>query len=139
MRIPLTLIALPLLLPLLSCSALANEQDWAFVQSVGGIKVEAPTRNATGWLLPVQADVSGLSKITVQPTLLNSALTCKKVKTEIEGNAIYLTLVTGLVSDKESPLCPPAALGGIAQGQYIVYYRSRNEQAVKLTEITITP
>ena len=117
---------------------MAKEQDWAFVQSVGGIKVEAPTRNAKGWLLPVQADVSGLSKITVQPTLLNSALSCKKVKTEIEGNSIYLTIVTGLVADKESEMCPPAVLGSIAQGQYIVYYRSRNEQAIKLTEISLT-
>jgi len=40
---------------------------WAFVQSVGGIAVGQPIRNAGQWILPVRANVSGVEAITTQP------------------------------------------------------------------------
>jgi hypothetical protein len=44
-------------------------RDWNFVQSVGGMKVSL---KETG--LIVECDVSGVKKVTVDPTMVNSAL-----------------------------------------------------------------
>ena len=122
---------------LTSCGTVAESRNWEFVQSVGGIAVEQPTKSTDGWLLPVQADVSGLRAITVTPTLLNSALSCKSVRASIEGQVIYITVVTGVAGRDRTSICPPANLQEIRPGAYSVLYRGPNGKVVQLSKIVV--
>lgn len=126
-----------LLTTLTPLQAFARSESWQFVQSVGGIAIDAPKKELAGWVIPVRADVSGLSTITVKPTLLNSALICVRTEAAIEGQAIYITVVTGLVRSGLSPLCPPAQLGKISTGKYRVLYRGPDEKPIELSEVKI--
>jgi hypothetical protein len=83
--------ALLLILPMV---AFGGEQPWAFVQSIGGLTLGAPTRIAHGWALPVNVNVSGLEALTRKPTMLNSALICDSTNVAVNGNLIYLTIST---------------------------------------------
>jgi len=152
-----------LLMPLIAC---AEEQNWQFVQSVGGLSVGIPYLDeySNSWFLPIQCNVSGTQKITVEPKALYSGIICKDVEAEIDGNSVYITLVTkpaGLFSGNAS--CPPAFLGhsshadgssSISAGKYVVYYRgvhedegsifrifsrTRYETPVKLGAVSIEP
>lgn len=150
MKLIIIAIACLLLLPL---TAHADEQNWQFVQSVGGLSVGVPTHGAEGWILPIQADVSGLKKITIQPTVINSGIVCEKVKAEVEESNIYLTLVTGIPGlFSKNAQCPSASLPpSTAPGKYTVYYRSQHkdegivfyrtkyETPVKLAEVLVGP
>jgi hypothetical protein len=131
------LFAIFLLTILLPLQAFARSEGWQFVQSVGGIAIDTPTKDLSGWAIPVRADVSGLSTITVKPTLLNSALACVHIVAAVEGQAIYITVVTGLVRSGVNPLCPPAQLGNVAAGKYRVYYRGPGEKPIELSEAKI--
>ena len=126
-------IALILLISLIICGcqtaislALRDSQSWKFIQSVGGISLGAPVRDAAGRVsVPVSCDVSGLHRVTIQPTTINSALVCLPPRVSVRQGAIYFTVVTSVVSDRyPSPLCPSLALGRIASGAYSVVYLS---------------
>jgi hypothetical protein len=132
--IRISLLALVVFLPI---TAHARSESWGFVQSIGGIVVEAPVHTKDGWVLPVQANVSGLETITQKPTILNSALICKRTEVRIEKNNIYLTLVTGITHKGGSPRCPHAELGNIASGKYRVFYRGPGESPFSLREVEI--
>lgn len=119
-------------------SALAEPRTWSFVTSVGGISIQTPRRSENGWTLPVVADVSGTETITVKPTLLNSALICESTRAVVEGDAIFLTIETGLVRKGTDVRCPPGLLGPIAPGRYRVFYRGPGEQAVLLGFADVT-
>lgn len=133
----LLVLVLVLFMSLAGCSAFSEPRDWDFVQSVGGIAFDRPSLESGEWVLPIQADVSGLQKITVAPTLLNSGLSCKAVEVSIEDKVIYLTLVTGLGGRGRTSICPAARLGVPAPGAYAVMYRAPRGKAVRLGEVLI--
>lgn len=122
-------------LTLLACSIFAEPQTWNFVQSVGGISIGTPFRNESGWILPVNADVSGFQPRT--GTAINSGIACRNTANKIEGNAIYLTIITSVAGDGRVAQCPPAYLGQLSPGRYDVFYRGPNERAIKLGEVSI--
>jgi hypothetical protein len=113
--------------------AFAQVQDWAFVQSVGGLAVDAPVKKGGSWLLPIRADVSGVRASTTKPTKLNSALGCS-IKTRIEDQSIFVTVVTapGL-----SAACPAGDLGPLPKGRYTVFYSGSANERVRLRDIEI--
>jgi hypothetical protein len=125
-------IAVYLLFPLY-----AESQDWAFVQSVGGIALDRPFEKEGEWFLPVQCNVSGLKAVTTQPTAMNSGIVCTKIKAKIEERSIFLTVVTGIPREGTGASCPPAKLGAIEKGNYSVFYLSPSNHPVLLGNIAI--
>lgn len=125
-----------LFLPVL---AEAREESWAFIRSVGGLAIGQPQREGQGWNLPVTADLSGLHAVSEQPVALNSALSCARVETVIEGANLYLTVISGPVGPGANARCPVARLGRIGAGRYTVFYRSGAATPVHLGEISISP
>jgi hypothetical protein len=121
------------ILPLAVCS---KPQDWAFVQSVGGIALGATSVSEGQWSLVVRANVAG-EEITVKPTHANSALICESTTASVRGTNIYITINTGLVRDGYSALCPAANLGGVKEGSYQVFYKSPNGETRKMGEIML--
>src|SRR5271169_1444774 len=101
------LAALLLLCCALTASASAESDSWDFLQAVGGISVEAPLHSASGWSLPVHANVSGLERVTTKPTTLNSALVCEQTIAKVEGQSIYLTIVPALAHANFSHVARP--------------------------------
>jgi hypothetical protein len=116
-------------------NAHAEDRDWPFVSSVGGMAIGEPTKSGAGWELPINADVSGLRQVTDKPTLLNSALVCD-IKATIAGDTITLVLQTGLVHKGKSSACPAAKLGSLSPGTYQVNYLS-NAAPIHLRDIRI--
>jgi hypothetical protein len=126
------------ILMLTSCgAALSERRDWRFVQAVGGMAVEQPVRDSRGWALPVRINVSGTRAITVEPTLLNSALACDSVQAVIDGRIIYLTVVTRLVDEGSTAVCPAARLGQQQPGVYSVMYRSPDMAVISLQTVNL--
>ncbi|MGB4812549.1 MAG: hypothetical protein WBP13_08745 [Methylophilaceae bacterium] len=121
-------------LPLAVCLA---PRDWDFVQSVGGIAIEQAEVHEGEWSLHVNADVSGLTQITVKPTLINSALICESTDAEVEGDKIFLTINTGVIREGYSSKCPNANLGKIANQTYQVFYKDPSKENHLLGEIDI--
>lgn len=137
-RIAFLLLALSMSVPVF-----AGSERWSFVQSVGGIAVDAPTLWHWGWVLPVRADVSGLQSVTTKPTALNSALVCMRTDFAVEGRNMYLTIVTAPApsSDAEggqhaTSRCPPLTFGEMIPGKYSVFYRGPGETPVPLGEVS---
>jgi len=117
----------------------ADEQRWDFVQSVGGLKLEAPSKAAGVWLLPLVVDVSGLKAVTRKPSSLNSGIACEKSSAVVEGANIYVSIVTGIAGPGKSPSCPSAKLGALAAGKYRVFYRGPSENPVQVGVVSIGP
>ncbi|MEJ2689577.1 MAG: hypothetical protein P8130_06420 [Deltaproteobacteria bacterium] len=107
---------------------------------MGGIDVEKPCLRDGIWRFPVKCDVSGLSEITVKPTLVNSALACAKVDSEVEGRSIYLTVVTALI-DKghNSPICGETVLDKTLRGEYDVFYKGPDGKIGDIGKIKVKP
>ena len=105
-------------------SAARSTHDWEFVQSVGGISVGTPHRDAAGNVtLPINCDVSGTRAITVQPTTINSGLVCERPRVRVQGQSVYITICSSIPSERyPSARCPDADLGPLAPGTYCVYY-----------------
>ncbi len=107
-------------------SYLATDQiaSWDFMQSAGGIRVGAPRKTESGWVLPVECDVSGLSIITQKPTTLNSALVVTKILHQRSGSDITVSLaVNTALSSNHTARCPEVVLGEFPTGQYRVSYK----------------
>src|SRR4029077_17489159 len=122
---------------LLPVVADAATQNWAFVESVGGLTVSDPVRVEGQWLLPVQADVAGLESFSSKDTTLNSALACSKVAATVRGTNIFLAIVTGVAGPGASARCPPAKLGSLPPGDYNVFYRGPDNVAVRIRTVSI--
>lgn len=122
------------ILPLAICS---EPRDWAFIQSVGGIALGSASVSEGEWSLAVRANVSGVEKITVKPTILNSALICESITASVQGGTIYLTINSGLARDGYSASCPAAHLGQAKEGSYQVFYKSSNGETQRLGEIVL--
>lgn len=108
-------------LPLAICS---EPRDWSFVQSVGGIALGSSSFQEGSWSLSIRVNVSGLEQITAKPTLQNSDLACTRTEARVKGDAIYITIDTGLIREGYSAACPSAALGNVPGGRYKVFYKS---------------
>lgn len=115
-------------------ASLSSEtRDWGFVQSVGGMAVSM-TDPVT---LDVDADVSGLRAVTVKPTIINSALAVRRLDHRIEGNTIYLTLVTGLIDKGMSTSCGSIDLSDTPPGRYTVTYLDPDGTTHHIGEVTV--
>lgn len=119
--------------------ALADVASWAFIESVGGLRIGEPTKISGGWVLPVQADVSGLTKVTAEPKLFNSGIACWDTRAKVEGPVIALSVITGIAGGNRSSRCPPAKLDSIAPGKYAVRYRGAKGSEAPLGVIVIAP
>jgi hypothetical protein len=112
--------------------------DWQFIQRVGGISIEKPILTEDGYYLPVICNVSGTDSITVKPTMLNSALSCIKIKSYTNSNNIFLKIVTGLaVSKKDNCKCKAINIGYLKKGTYKVYYGKKNSFEHQIGEFVI--
>jgi hypothetical protein len=120
-----------------SLVAHAEPQGWDFVQAVGGIALGTPKQVEGRWFLPVLVDVSGVEKVTTQPTAMNSALVCALTRAAIESNKISLTIVTALTKKNTTSRCPSAELGALKPGKYSVFYRGQDEEPHPLGEVAI--
>ena len=98
--------------------------DWSFIQSVGGISLGKPYRTDRNHiLLPIECDVSGLRKVTIQPTTKNSGLVCEPVVYPVLGGRIYIAIETDVAhKTNRTSRCPPADLGPLTPGTYFVFY-----------------
>lgn len=136
-------IAFLLLASSMSVSVFAGPESWSFVQSVGGITVEAPSLLKGGWVLPVRADVSGFHAVTVKATALNSALVCITTDVAVEGRNMYLTIVTATAQSSSAlgypnatSRCPSLGFGEMLPGKYGVFYRGPGETPMPLGEMS---
>ena len=112
-------------------------QSWGFVQSVGGVKVEAPLKSEIGgWALPVLADVSGLKTFTTKPTALNSALACD-TDGRVKGKAIFITVFTDRPGSTKTSTCPFVQLGRLEPGTYSVSYWGPDEAPVLIGQVQV--
>jgi hypothetical protein len=105
-------------------SATRSTRNWEFIQSVGGISVGTPQRDAGGNVsLPINCDVSGIRAITVNPTTSNSGLVCEEPRVRVQEQSVYITICTSISSERNpSAQCPDADLGHLAPGRYAVFY-----------------
>lgn len=107
--------------------------DWEFIQSIGGIKIETPLETENGYYLPVICNVSGTDSITITPTVINSALSCIKIKSKIAENNIHLEVITGVsISKQKDCNCKATNLGWLKSGHYNVYYGDKNSSDHKI-------
>jgi hypothetical protein len=119
------------------CFVLEQGKDWTFVQSVGGLSLGVPVYRNSEWSLPVKADVSGATEITIKPTAINSGLACKKIRAHVRGNRIYLSLVAGLAGSGTTARCPASELGKLPQGRYEVFYENPDQTSLVIGKIDI--
>jgi len=109
--------------PFLACSALtAENQDWAFIQAVGGIAVQRPYRANAKLYLPVECDVSGTKVVSSKPSTINSGLVVHEVIARRDRTAIYVSVSTSLPSAGHTAACTPAVLENLPAGTYTVFY-----------------
>ena len=99
--------------------------SWDLINRVGGIKVGDPIKSAERrWRIPIICNVSGLERVTVPSTTLNSALVVRRVAHKLEGNKLYFSLILNAPSnDGPSAKCPDLFISDIDTGTYEVYYR----------------
>jgi hypothetical protein len=95
----------------------AKSQDWSFIQSVGGMKVELIDNR-----LLVSCDVSGRRSITTKPSTVNSGIGVRKLKCSRAGSTIRLTVVTSVIGKGMKTECGPVDLGRHPSGSYSVVY-----------------
>jgi hypothetical protein len=122
-----------------SAAAFVSEQDWQYVQSVGGMRLGQPQQKEGNWTVPVEIDVTGSRPITTQPTAQHPGLVCAGIQAEPHDAEIYLTLFTSypwLGADKGGG-CQPIVLGHLTTGHYTLYYKGLDEQPIKLADLNI--
>lgn len=71
-----------------------QQVDWEFIQSVGGMAIGDPSFNPRTFdlTIPLIQDFSGLRKITVEPTLRGSGLTCAAIRGSISWNGLVTNI-----------------------------------------------
>ena len=108
--------------------ATSHIASWEFMQSVGGIGVGEPSRtDKGGWVLPVVCDVSGLRKVTREPTKLNSGLAVTRMLHQVSAAEIRISVVLNApLGSSPSSRCTEISLGGINTGAYRVVYEEPN-------------
>jgi hypothetical protein len=129
---------LPMALLLLGACA-GDHRDWAFVQSVGGMALGAPTQTTEGVMLPVRVDVTGSKTITTPPTALHSGLAIKEIRVRRDGNNVRLELLTTAAGKGSSASSRDVRLGNLEPGRYTIQYAEPNGGTVDLGEIQVPP
>jgi len=114
--------------------AFAGPEPWSSIRTTGGISLGPPFRSPDGWLLVVRANLWGLGALS-QDSQAKSSPSCKSTNAVIEGDSIYLTIVSGPASSKVASVCPAAKIGKLESGTYKVFYRGPNEPPVLLKEV----
>ncbi|MBU2709210.1 hypothetical protein KCM76_24660 [Zooshikella marina] len=123
-------------LALVSCSEVEERQDWAFVQSVGGIIIGGQDKNPN-WLI-LRGDVSGLHEFTVKPTQINSALALKSVHVYTGDGVLNLYITTTLISKTyDSTKIEGVDISSVKAGQYIVQYLNKDGSVERIGNVTI--
>ena len=92
--------------------------DWAFIESVGGMKVALASDRS----LVVSCDVSGTKAITAKPTMINSGIGVRKLKCSRAGSTIRLSVVTSVVEKGMTSECGSVDLSSFSAGAYTVVY-----------------
>jgi hypothetical protein len=71
-----------------------QQVDWEFIQSVGGMAIGDPSFNSRTYdlTIPLLQDFSGLRRITVEPTLRGSGLTCATARATISWNGLVTSI-----------------------------------------------
>lgn len=129
-KFKVVLIALILLIIVIIISfvSLTREtKDWDFIQKVGGIKTEQPYITEDGYYLPLKCNVSGTDSVTIKPTMVNSSMSCLKIKSIVNGNAIHLKVIAGIpLISKSDCNCKSVQIGELKPGKYHVYYGDKS-------------
>jgi hypothetical protein len=113
-------------------------QSWEFMESVGGVAVDTPSKNSLGAVyLPVICDVSGLTTITKKPTQISSVLVVTKINKKVEDKQIRISVDTGLASNNNSCVCSGVDLGDIPSGDYQVFYYGSDREDHLLGKVTV--
>lgn len=99
----------------------AESQDWNFIGSVGGMKVEL-----AGDRLLVACNVSGAKTITTRPTIVNSGMGIRELKTSRSDYTIFLTVVTAAWKKGMSTECDSISLSEYPAGAYAIAYLDPN-------------
>jgi hypothetical protein len=118
--------------------AFADILPWTKIQALGGISIGKPVEKDGLWMLPVQADVSGLSTITKFPTQMNSGAVCARILVEVHDSTVLLAVQTSLPGAvARSAVCPPALLGPELRGVYSVVYKGPDDRPHMLGTIHV--
>ncbi len=116
----------------------SEQRDWNFIQAVGGLAVGEPQKLENGnYRLPLSCDVSGLKRVTVKPTTLNSALAVRETAYAVRGQTIRLWIKTCVVDARHNSAAPDVVLKNIPPGHYQVQYRNRDGGVTDLREIEL--
>jgi hypothetical protein len=111
------------------------------MQKRGGILVGTPTRDKKGIVfLPVEFDISGVRKITVQPTTMDSGYIVKRVDVRVSKNEIHLTVVKAYLTSRKTVSqrhSGPVRVGKIRAGEYQVFYVSSKKDKTKLADVAV--
>jgi len=125
---------------LLITGCAGEHRDWAFVQSVGGMALGVPYRTASGVMLPISVDVSGLKTVTTKPRVMNSGLMLKEIVVRREGNTLGIALFTSTAGGSiQRTTSGDVALGDLQPGRYSVVYAEPNGGRVDMGEVTVAP
>ena len=118
--------------------ATSHVADWAFMQSVGGIRVEeAKKKGSSRWVLPVVCDVSGLTTVTHKPTTLNSGLVVTRVLHQVSGNEIHISVVLNtMLNTSHTSRCMEIVVSDISAGEYKILYEEPNKTNHVLGTVT---
>lgn len=91
--------------------------NWQCIESVGGMKVILEEDG-----LQVRCDVSGTKAVTKKPTLENSALGVRKLRSSRDGKVVRLSVVTTAMGKGISTQCPDVDVSSWPAGVYQVIY-----------------
>lgn len=111
-----------------------NGVSWRFIQSVGGMKISQKENN-----LIIDCDVSGLRKVTVNPSTINSAKAVRKVRHQLANKKIQITLVTCVIEKGLTTSAKPVDLSKYPPGKYEVEYLNPDKTTQPLGTVTVLP
>ncbi len=109
-----------------------EHQNWAFIESVGGMKVELKNKK-----LDVVCDVSGTRQVTTKPTTLNSGIDVRELKWTQVGNSIRLSVMTSAIGKGMQTSCGSIDLSKVPTGVYAVEYINRDGTTHLLRKIAL--
>jgi hypothetical protein len=90
-----------------------------------------------GWLLPIECDLTGLRRISTDPTTLNSTQVIDQVRWQVQDKSLRLSLFLKPSSyATDAARCAPVPLQGLKPGEYEVLYHD-GTQPVPLGNITL--
>ena len=127
-----------LLLAALPLGALAGPEPYKVIQSTGGLEVGSPFHSADGWLLRVRARLSKLPAPKGQKDAPDGGPSCARTQAAVEGDSIFLTIVSGEARGPVAAVCPAARLGELEAGHYKVFYREAGGPTTLLREIDLS-